>query len=387
MKIHQFDVLVVGAGGAGLMAALYASKTANTAVLEQALSHPLAHRRGPGRRGRGPGQPGRRPSGMAHLRYGQRQRLPGRPGCDRVHVLRGRPGGLRAGAHGPALLAHAGWAIAQRPFGGHTNNVTGKPVRRACYAADRTGHMILQTLYQQCIKNKVNFFDEFQVVDLILVERRGRRGGGARAGDRRAAHLPRQGGHLCHRRARAHLGDHLQCLCLHRRRRGRYPAARHPGRGYGVLPVPSHRHLQAGHPDHRGGARRRRRPGQRQGRALHGASMPPTSKTWPRAMWSAGRCTWRCAKGAASTASATCTWMCAPKRSTSTPRWMGARRPDGSPYVVTGEELLAKLPDIVDFCRTYLGVDPVTQPMPVQPTAHYAMGGIPTNKYRRGGDR
>ena len=38
-----------------------------------------------------------------------------------------------------------------------------------------------------------------------------------------------------------------------------------------------------------------------------------------------------------------------------------------------------KLPDILDFCRTYLGVDPVKEPMPVQPTAHYAMGGIPTN--------
>jgi succinate dehydrogenase / fumarate reductase, flavoprotein subunit len=59
--------------------------------------------------------------------------------------------------------------IAQRPFGGHTNNETGKPVPRACYAADRTGHMILQTLYQQCIKNKVRFFDEYQVLDLIVV--------------------------------------------------------------------------------------------------------------------------------------------------------------------------------------------------------------------------
>ena len=57
----------------------------------------------------------------------------------------------------------------------------------------------------------------------------------------------------------------------------------------------------------------------------------------------------------------------------------GRKRVDGSPYIVTGEEILAKLPDIVDFCRTYLGVDPVMQPMPVQPTAHYAMGGIPTN--------
>ena len=48
---------------------------------------------------------------------------------------------------------------------------------------------------------------------------------------------------------------------------------------------------------------------------------------------------------------------------------------------MTGEEIIAKLPDIVDFARTYLGVDPVTQPMPVQPTAHYTMGGIPTNKF------
>jgi len=59
----------------------------------------------------------------------------------------------------------------------------------------------------------------------------------------------------------------------------------------------------------------------------------------------------------------------------------GRRRPDGSPYLITGEEILSKLPDIIDFCRTYLGVDPVSQPMPIQPTAHYAMGGIPTNKY------
>ena len=59
--------------------------------------------------------------------------------------------------------------ISQRPFGGHTNNETGKPVRRAAHAADRTGHMILQTLYQQCLKNKVNFFDEFQVLDFLIV--------------------------------------------------------------------------------------------------------------------------------------------------------------------------------------------------------------------------
>ncbi len=57
----------------------------------------------------------------------------------------------------------------------------------------------------------------------------------------------------------------------------------------------------------------------------------------------------------------------------------GRTRPDGTPYRVTAQEILAKIPDITDFCRTYLGVDPVKDPMPVQPTAHYAMGGIPTD--------
>src|SRR5579859_5812866 len=57
--------------------------------------------------------------------------------------------------------------IDQRRFGGHTSNFGEGPVRRACFAADRTGHMILQTLYQQCIKAGVTFFDEYHVVDLL----------------------------------------------------------------------------------------------------------------------------------------------------------------------------------------------------------------------------
>ncbi|MBV5347002.1 FAD-binding protein, partial [bacterium] len=59
----------------------------------------------------------------------------------------------------------------------------------------------------------------------------------------------------------------------------------------------------------------------------------------------------------------------------------GRLNPDGSKYNLTAEQVLAKLPDIIDFCRVYLGVDPVTQMMPIQPTAHYSMGGIPTNKF------
>ncbi|MGZ8578659.1 MAG: FAD-binding protein, partial [Actinomycetota bacterium] len=60
--------------------------------------------------------------------------------------------------------------IDQRRFGGHTANHGERPVRRACYAADRTGHMILQTLYQQCVKRDVNFFNELYCLDLLRAE-------------------------------------------------------------------------------------------------------------------------------------------------------------------------------------------------------------------------
>src|SRR5262245_26181424 len=62
--------------------------------------------------------------------------------------------------------------IDQRRFGGHTRNYGEAPVRRACFSADRTGHMILQTAYQQSIKNQVNFFSEFQLLDLLIEEGR-----------------------------------------------------------------------------------------------------------------------------------------------------------------------------------------------------------------------
>jgi len=58
--------------------------------------------------------------------------------------------------------------IDQRRFGGHTRNYGEAPVRRACYAADRTGHHILQTLYEQCIRHDVLFYDEYQVLDLAM---------------------------------------------------------------------------------------------------------------------------------------------------------------------------------------------------------------------------
>jgi succinate dehydrogenase / fumarate reductase flavoprotein subunit len=56
-----------------------------------------------------------------------------------------------------------------------------------------------------------------------------------------------------------------------------------------------------------------------------------------------------------------------------------SRLPDGTLRHLTEHDVEAKLEDIADFCRTYLGIDPAKEPMPIQPTAHYAMGGMPTD--------
>ncbi len=270
--------------------------------------------------------------------------------------------------------------IAQRPFGGHTNNITGKPVNRACYAADRTGHMILQTLYQQCIKNEVNFFDEFQALD-VLVEN------GAAAGIvalelatgemhvfQAKAVIFATGGHgriwEITSNAYSFTGDGPSILY----RRG-FPLEDmeffqfHPtgiyrlgilitegvrGEGGVLINDKGERFMERYAPTvkdlaSRDVVSRAMYLEMREGRGIGGKRYiyldmrPETVNKYAAAD--------------------------------------GRKRLDGSPYVVTGEELLAKLPDIVDFARTYLGVDPVSQLMPIQPTAHYAMGGIPTNKY------
>jgi len=169
MNLHQFDVVVVGAGGSGLMAGLYSSRTAKTAVISKLY---------PTRSHTGAAQGGIAAS-LGNLEGDN-------PGWHTYDTVKGSDylGDQDAiefmceeAPEAVLELEHMGLPfdrtpdgrISQRPFGGHTNNETGKPVRRACHAADRTGHMILQTLYQQCLKNKVNFFDEFQVVDLLIV--------------------------------------------------------------------------------------------------------------------------------------------------------------------------------------------------------------------------
>ena len=137
--------------------------------------------------------------------------------------------------------------IDQRRFGGHTRNFGEGPVKRACFAADRTGHMILQTLYQNCIKAGVRFYDEYHVVDLLFEGGDGGDGGraagvvGYRITDGELHTLPGQGRPAGDRRQRPDVPDHLQRPLADRRRDGPGLPPRDPARGHGVLPVPPDR--------------------------------------------------------------------------------------------------------------------------------------------------
>src|ERR687893_3233290 len=168
MPYHRFDAVVVGAGGAGLMAAIQLAGKASTAVVSK-LYPPRSHT-------------GAAQGGISaalgnteedHWKWHMFDTVKGGDYLvdqDAAEVL------AREAIDAVLELEHMGLPfnrtpqgkIDQRRFGGHTRNYGEAPVRRACYAADRTGHMILQTLYQQCIQHGVRFFDEYQVPDLLV---------------------------------------------------------------------------------------------------------------------------------------------------------------------------------------------------------------------------
>jgi succinate dehydrogenase / fumarate reductase flavoprotein subunit len=380
MKTHQFDVVVVGAGGAGLMAALYASKTANIAVLSKL--YPTRSHTGTAQGGVGAALGNEEEDHPDWHTYDSVKGSDYLGDQDAIEFM------CNEAVQAVYEMEHMGLPfsrtpegrIAQRPFGGHTNNVTGKPVRRACYAADRTGHMILQTLYQQCIKNKVTFYDEFQVVDLILSN-------GAAAGVVAIQLLTGEynvfhaksvifatGGHgriwELTSNAYAYTGDGLAINM----RRG-IPLEDmeffqfHPTGIYklGILITEGVRG--------EGGVLINDKGERFMERYAPTAKDLASRDVISRAMYLEMK------EGRGIGGKRYLYLDVRPETVNKYAVADGRRNTDGSPYKVTGEEILRKLPDIIDFCRTYLGVDPVQQPMPVQPTAHYTMGGIPTNKY------
>jgi len=247
--------------------------------------------------------------------------------------------------------------IGQRRFGGHTRNFGEAPVRRACYAADRTGHMILQTLYQQCIKHGVEFYDEYHVVDVLVEDGETRGVVGYRIADgelhvfRAAAVMFATGGFgrmfKITSNAFSLTGDGVAQAY----RRG-VPLEDmeffqfHPTGivGIGILLSEAARG--------EGGILRND-----SGERFMERYAPTMLDLAPRDMVSRAIYT----------------------------EIRAGRGIGGKDYVHMdlthlGKKVIdEKLPDITEFSRVYQGIEPITQPIPIQPTAHYAMGGIPTN--------
>jgi succinate dehydrogenase / fumarate reductase, flavoprotein subunit len=166
--LHRHDAVIVGAGGAGLMAALQSSKMGNVAVISKL--YPSRSHTGAAQGGIGAAL------GNMEEDHWEWHMFDTVKGGDYLVDQDGAEVMCREAVDTVIELEHMGLPfsrtpegkIAQRRFGGHTKNYGQAPVMRSCYAADRTGHMILQTLYQQGIKNEVQFYNEFMVIDLLV---------------------------------------------------------------------------------------------------------------------------------------------------------------------------------------------------------------------------
>ena len=355
---HSYDVVIVGAGGAGLRAALESSRSARTAVISKLY---------PTRSHTGAAQGGMC-AALANVEEDNWE----------WHTFDTIKGGdylvdqdaaeimCREAIEAVYDLEHMGMPfnrtpdgkIDQRRFGGHTHHHGEGPVRRSCYAADRTGHMILQTLFQQNVKQGTTFFNEFYVFDLLIVD--GRAAGvvayelatGELHVFRAKAVVFATGGFgrifKVTSNAHALTGDG-PAVCL---RRG-VPLEDmeffqfHPTGLYGLGILLS----EAARGE--GGILRNKH-----GEAFMARYAPTIKDLAARDVVS--RAIYqeiRAGNGAG---------------------------PNGD-YVYLDVSHLdpkvidEKLPDITEFARTYLGVEPKKEGVPIQPTAHYAMGGIPTN--------
>src|SRR5436190_8324673 len=165
---RKFDVIIVGAGGSGMRASLQLSLAGlNVAVLSKVFptrSHTVAAQGGIG------ASLGNMSEDNWHYHFYDTVKGSDWLGDqDAIEFMcREAPNVVYELEHfGMPFDRNPDGTIYQRPFGGHTANYGEKPVQRACAAADRTGHAMLHTLYQQNVKARTNFFVEWMALDLI----------------------------------------------------------------------------------------------------------------------------------------------------------------------------------------------------------------------------
>ncbi|MEU2424627.1 succinate dehydrogenase flavoprotein subunit [Streptomyces sp. NPDC007851] len=362
MKIHKYDTVIVGAGGAGMRAAIESTKRSRTAVLTKLY---------PTRSHTGAAQGGMAAAlanveednwewhtfdtvkGGDYLVDQDAAEILAKEAIDAVLDLE---------KMGLPFNRTPNGTIDQRRFGGHSRNHGEAPVRRSCYAADRTGHMILQTLYQNCVKEGVEFFNEFYVLDQLITEVDGvRKSSGVVAYELATGEI-----HVFQAKAVIYASG---------------------GTGK-FFKVTSNAHTLTGD-------------GQA---AVYRRGLPLEDMEFfqfhPTGIWRMGILLTEGARGEGGILrnkdGERFMEKYAPVMKDLASRDVVSRSiyteiregrgcgPEGDHVYLDlthlpPEQLDAKLPDITEFARTYLGIEPYTDPIPIQPTAHYAMGGIPTN--------
>ncbi len=368
--IHKIDAVVVGAGGAGLYAALELSKR-NIPVTVLSKIYPTRSHTGTAQGGICAAL------GNVEEDHWEWHMFDTVKGGDYLTDQDSAEILAREAVETIYELEHLGLPfnrtkegkIDQRFFGGHTRPDPKDPnkrisVHRACYAADRTGHMILQTLYQQCVKRNVQFCNEYHVLDLIVTNGVCQ---GVVAMDIKSGEL-----HIFHAKSVVFATG-----------------------GFGkIFAVTSNAHTLTG--DGVSIAYR------------HGVPMQDMEffQFHPTGIYQKGILLSEAARGEGAYLrnGKGERFMEYPEYGVQTlkelaPRDMvsraivrevrAGRGGDGKDYVYLdvrhlGKKVIdEKLPDIMDFVRVYMGLDPEKELIPIEPTAHYAMGGIPTDNDSR----